>query len=238
VQGTARARSAAAILIGALSLIATSGCAAGTAEEASGSSQPAPTVAEVVTIPMPDLGPRPSSEPLSDIDAERKRVELADGHWDTVIAQYPDAVRPEVAFQGFIALEAHFETMRTCLEDAGVEIAIPTSAEGEPAGFEIVEPTVETSIAYYACEVSHPVRPSAEPSDAELGWAYDYLTRFVVPCYEANGIENEPAPPREEWVAVWPEYLWMPSTGDLPLDPERQAAIDEACPWPDAASGS
>lgn len=49
---------------------------------------------------------------------------------------------------------------------------------------------------------------------------------------------EEPAPPRDEWVAAWPEFLWSPSTGDLPLDPERQAAIDEACPWPDADAGS
>lgn len=231
-----RGRWAGNALIAALSMIGMSACASDPSADAPAAS-PEPTIAEVVTIPMPDLGPRPTSEPLSDAEAEQKRIELADLHWDTVIAQYPEAVRPEVAFEGFITPEAHFETMRTCLEDSGVEIALGMSADGEPAGFEIIEPTVETSIAYYACEVSHPVRPSAEAGDAELRWAYDYLTRFVVPCYEANGIENEPAPSREEWVAAWPEYLWMPSTGDVPLDPELQAAIDAACPWPDA-SGS
>lgn len=229
-----RGRWAGTALIAALSMIGMSACASDSSTDAPAAS-PEPTIAEVVTIPMPDLGPRPTSEPLSDAEAEQKRLELADSHWATVIAQYPDAVRPQIEFAGFIAPETHLETMRTCLEASGIEIATAVTADGEPAGFEIVDPTVESSIAYYACDVAHPVRPIAEPSDAELGWAYDYLTRFVAPCYEANGIENEPAPPREEWVAAWPEFVWSPSTGDLPLDPERQAALDEACPWPDAA---
>lgn len=238
MRAMTRAGWAGAALFATLTVIGTSACATGRpAGDASAASTP-PTAAGVVSIPMPDLGPRPTSEPLSDAEAEQKRIELADAHWTTVLAQYPDAVRPQVAFGGFIAPEAHHETMRTCLEASGIELATPVTAEGGPAGFEIVEPTVESSIAYYACEVAHPVRPSAEPSDALLGWAYDYLTRFVAPCYEANGIENEPAPPREEWVAAWPEYVWSPSTGDLPLDPERQAAIDAACPWPDAAAAN
>lgn len=232
MQETASARRAAvAVAVAALTMIGTAACAGGSPSEAAA---PAPTVAEVVSIPMPDLGPRPTSEPLSDSEAEQKRIELADSHWATVIAQYPDAVRPEVPFEGYIAPEDHFDTMRSCLEERDVEVAIGATAEGEPAGFEIVEPTMETSVVYYACEVAHPGRPLPEPSDAELGWAYDYLTRFVAPCYEANGYENEPAPPREVWVDAWPGYVWSPTTGDLPLDSERQAAIDEACPWPDA----
>lgn len=232
MQATASARrSAVAVAVAALTMIGMAACADGSPSEAAA---PTPTVAAAVSIPMPDLGPRPTSEPLSDSEAEQRRIELADSHWETVIAQYPHAVRPEVAFVGYIAPEDHFDTMRACLEERGVEVAIGATADGEPTGFEIVEPTEETSIAHYTCEVAPPGRPLPEPSDAELEWAYDYLTKFVAPCYELNGFENEPAPPREVWVDAWPAYVWSPTTGDLPLDSDRQAAIDEACPWPDA----
>jgi hypothetical protein len=61
---------------------------------------------------------------------------------------------------------------------------------------------------------------------------YDYLTQFLVPCYEANGIENPPPPPREDFIASWGNLIWFPDMSSLPMDSPEAIAIAEACPPP------
>jgi hypothetical protein len=63
-----------------------------------------------------------------------------------------------------------------------------------------------------------------------LGYLYDYFTKFLVPCYEANGIENVPAPTRAEFVSLWPNQNWYPSMGDVPMGSEMENQLNAACP--------
>ncbi|MEI5582803.1 MULTISPECIES: hypothetical protein [unclassified Agromyces] len=128
--------------------------------------------------------------------------------------------------------------MTACLEAAGVPVERGYGSADQSGPVLSVHPLPETeaqAVAGYACDAAHPVRVvSGGPNDAELGWIFDYLTEFTAPCYAANGYDNPPPPSREEWVSKWPEFVWFPSPGDMVLEPEVQAALDEACPHADS----
>ena len=233
----ARRRRVPAALAAASVALALAGCASAdaTAGEAPPSPEPTPLA---VTVPMPDLGPVPDPDPpLSEEESEAKRLEAADQRWEWVLATYPDAVRPADPFEAYITDDQRVEVMTDCLEAAGVPIERGYATADLTGPVLSAHPMPETeaqAVAGYMCDVAHPVKIVAGfANEAELGWIYDYLTRFTVPCYEANGIENPPPPSREEWVANWPNPGWFPTTGDLPLEPEFEAALAEACPHAD-----
>ena len=76
---------------------------------------------------------------------------------------------------------------------------------------------------------------SGPPNEAQLGWIYDYFTEYYGPCFEANDIVVPPAPSRAEFIANWPNPGWFPSDDRAVADPERDAALAEACVDPDTA---
>jgi hypothetical protein len=232
---TRRAR--AALAAASVIALALTGCATAdaTATEPSASPEPTPLA---VTVPMPDLGPVPEPDPpLGEAESEAKRIEAADQRWMWVVASHPEAVRPADPFEAYVTDDQRVEVMTACLEAAGVPIERGYGSPDLTGPVLSVTPMPENesqAVAGYVCDVAHPVKVVAGfANDAELGWIYDYLTRFTVPCYEANGIENPPAPSRDQWVANWPDQGWFPTTGDVPLEAEFEAALAEACPHAD-----
>jgi hypothetical protein len=182
-----------------------------------------------VAYPMPDLGPSPTPAPLSKEDREALRLASADTNWQNVVAQYPNAVRPTVEFQGYGSGETYFETLLACYEDSGVEGDRGIDADGNLAGVGFSSDNEADTVAAFACQSMHPSEPFARPTDEMLGYNYDYLTQFIVPCYEANGMANPPAPSREEFIANWPNQNWFPAS---PWE-ENWAeghSVDDACP--------
>ncbi|WP_166878839.1 hypothetical protein [Salinibacterium sp. ZJ450] len=103
---------------------------------------------------------------------------------------------------------------------------------GKVSGMEWTTDLEEHAVGAYVCLGRHRSQPFAPPNDAQLGWVYDYLTQFLAPCYEANGIENPPGPSREDFVANWPDQGWFPTTGHFPMEIDEERAIFEACPPP------
>lgn len=92
--------------------------------------------------------------------------------------------------------------------------------------------TEEAAVAWFTCESANPVRPTPPPNSKQLAWLYGYLTEFLAPCYEANGYDNPPAPTEAEFIADWPNQGWFPIVNDPSLAPDREAALNEACPPP------
>ncbi|GAA2031080.1 hypothetical protein GCM10009819_13660 [Agromyces tropicus] len=222
-----------------LAVTALSGCAAFIAP-VSASEETGESPFAVATIPMPDLGPVPEPDPpLTDAESEAERIRTADGDWAGVLAQYPGAARPADPFDSYVTEAEYVEVMQACYESAGLDLEFGYSTpdlSGPPASVSAMPSDEGQAVAAWSCRAAHPfevVAPLA--NEAELGWIFDYLSRFLAPCYAANGLDNPPPPTREEWVSAWPGYLWYPTTGDRPLDPEFQAALDEACPNPDRA---
>ena len=216
--------------------------AACAAPPSGGESAPAPTESApaVVSIDMPELAPYPEPDaPLTEAESEAKRLEAADQRWQGVLTSYPDAVRPEVAFEGYVTDENRMEVMRACYEAAGLQVEegrTSGNVDGPPDSIGWSGESEADVIAAYACESAHPTKiTSPGPNDAELGWIYDYLTAFYAPCLAANEIAVADPPGRDVWVEAWPGYVWFPSAGDDQRFWEREmdAALQEACPDPD-----
>ena len=189
---------------------------------------------------MPDLAPYPEPDPpLTEAESEAKRLEDADMQWQGVLATYPDAIRPEVVFEGYVTDENRNDVMRACYEAAGLQIdegRTSGNTDGPPDSIGWTGTGEAQVVAGYACDTAHSTKiTSPGPNDAELGWIYDYLTDFYGPCLSANGIEVPDPPRRDVWVETWPGYIWFPSVADDPrfLERELDAALQEACPDPD-----
>jgi hypothetical protein len=124
------------------------------------------------------------------------------------------------------------EVMSACYAAAGIPIDYGTNSNGEIVGLGTSTNTEAEAVSAYECGATHPSKPWPYPSPEQLGYIYDYLVRFIVPCYEANGITNPPPPSREGFVGNWPNQGWFPTSGDLPLHPPDEAALNAACPLP------
>ncbi|WP_426516893.1 hypothetical protein ACPPVQ_19145 [Diaminobutyricibacter sp. McL0618] len=231
-QGHLRQLVHAAICVVALGALA--GCAtiAAAQPHAERTSTPTPT-ALAVTVPMPDLGPSPAPAPQTAAETEQRRLSNADQAWKQLSQQYPSAVRPAVTFGGYITDSTEVAVMSQCYTEQGVPIANaypPGAKKGDPPSSVGADASDQKeAVGAWVCSVEHPYQPSPPPTPQQLGYLYDYLTEFLVPCYEANGISEVPAPSRAEFIAKWPNQNWFPSDG-AGMDGAKAAAISKACP--------
>ncbi|KQW05678.1 hypothetical protein ASC66_11980 [Leifsonia sp. Root4] len=183
-----------------------------------------------VSLELPDLGVLPVADPpLTDAESEKARLEQAEEAWQQLLVRYPTAVRPEVSF-GYVTDETRVEIMRACLSAAGLPIDEGRDADGHVVSIGTSTTNEAEAIAQYSCVTAHPTRIVwAGPNEAERGWFYDYLTEFSAPCLAANGIETEPPPTREEFIATWPNQGWYPAVG-MSADAAWDASLEAACP--------
>ena len=78
-----------------------------------------------------------------------------------MLANYPDAVRPEVAFEGHVTQSSSVEVMRACYEAAGLPIdegRAGSDPDDPVLSISTFADTREEAIAAYACGVAHPTR--------------------------------------------------------------------------------
>lgn len=233
MHGVRRSAGAAAALVVVAALL---GCSADTVETTA-TPEATDAAAQVVSIPMPEFAPWPASDPFTDADVEAARIAEADRDWQVVLMRYPDAVRPEVAFE-YVTEANRVDVRRACFEGAGlpIEEGRSGSTDGPVVSVNATTTTTAQEVAAYTCRVAHPDKRTSGPPNAEqLGWIYDYLTEYYGPCLAENAIEVPPAPPRDEFVANWPNQGWFPSNTRPMPDPEWDAALSEACVDPDTA---
>ena len=235
--GATRRASAAAVAL--MALAALTGCAGASTAVGDATATPEATdaAAQVVSIPMPEFAPWPAGDPFTDADVEAARVAEADRDWQGVLARFPDAVRPEVAFE-YVTETNRVDVRRACFEAAGLPIEEGHSGtpDGPVVSVNATTTTTAQEVAAYTCRVAHPDKRTSGPPNAEqLGWIYDYLTEYYGPCLAANAIDVSPAPPRDDFVTNWPNQGWFPSNTRPMPDPEWDAALSEACVDPDTA---
>ncbi|MBM7832883.1 hypothetical protein JOE59_003588 [Agromyces cerinus] len=231
---TTAAALAALAMVAALTACSGASVAAGVA---TATPEATDAAAQIVSIPMPEFAPWPAGDPFTDADVEAARIAEADRDWQGVLARFPDAVRPEVAFE-YVTEANRVDVRRGCFEAAGLPIEEGHSGtpDGPVVSVNATTTTTAQEVAAYTCRVAHPDRRTSGPPNAEqLGWIYDYLTEYYGPCLAENGIDVAPAPPREEFVANWPNQGWFPSNTRSMYDPEWDAALEEACVDPDTA---
>jgi len=198
-----------------------------------GSATPSPTATATaplaVTIPMPDIGPSPTTPPLAPEEKERQRVAAQDALWGTVVATFPDAQRPVVTFTDYVTDDNRVDVRSECFAAAGLKVETGSNADGVVLSVS-AQPTNEAeAVSAFVCDAGHPSEPFPLPNDAVLSWVYDYLTQFLAPCYAANGVEYPAPPTKADFVAQWPNQNWFPSIRDQ-LGIAQEEAIYEACP--------
>lgn len=169
------------------------------------------------------LGPWPPDEPLSDRERERLRLDYADGRWEWVASSFPDAVRPEDPFEGYVAEEEFLLVFYECLVASGVRATLDP---GGGIGWET--DSAADAVATYTCEMRSPAEPVAPLSDRQVGYIYDYQVRIQAPCLRGLGYDVPPAPPRAEFVEDWPLVDW--SAGGAPPSGALFERSSELCP--------
>jgi hypothetical protein len=197
----------------------------------SAESEPMPD-ATVVAYPMPDLGPSPAPAVLDPEGTEKLRLEEQDRQWESVTITYPDATRPADPFQQYRDSIDSVE-LTDCFAAAGLQVDIGTTADGSGRTGISVSPEDESqAISAYECWAAYPSTPIAPMTTEQLDYLYSYLTQYLVPCYEANGVTVPEAPPRDDFVSNWPDQGWFPSTGEARITAEKDQAINETCVHP------
>jgi hypothetical protein len=208
----------------------------------SGCSMPAPAPVETrasetpsadptaVTIEMPDIGPSPAPDDLDAEELERLRLAEQDANWSSVARQYPTAVRPDVAFAGYTDMGDYIDALDACYVRSGLVLGTMTDEVGTSTRSGVSPDTEEGAVKAFTCRAEVAVEPHPMNA-AQLGYLYDYLSRFLAPCYAANGIANPPAPSREDFVAKWPRQNWFPEMGPVFGTPAA-APLIAACPGP------
>ena len=175
---------------------------------------------------VPDFSEDPPVPvPATDEELAAERTRAADALWAMLVAQEPDAVRPDVGFERTIAPGRFAEVQVGCLREAGIDASVIgsdsfTYPDGDPA-------------ALYACAVRFPMAEAAdEPrDDAGLAYLHDYYVAYLLPCYAAEGTPYEgEVPARDEFIAAT-------RAGDpwTPFPAAMDAALAATCPAVPAA---
>ncbi len=197
-------------------------------------SEPAPTSSSAATPMVIDLHQvrdelgAPPSEAAEDTD-RRDRIyqHQVDSQWAEVLRRFPSAVRPTLPAPTYVDQTEQGLLINDCLTASGFDPvtvdpfgAVPWTSPAADEG---------AVVAYFDCYAHYPVS-SGTPSDEQLGYAYDYYTLYLQPCYVSHGIAVEPAISREQYIAEWPYQNWYPSTGDAVLDEDETLLLNRDCP--------
>ena len=144
-----------------------------------------------------------------------------------------DTPRPEV-IHAHVPPSLRGPAMLQCLLDLGYGGAYGVSngrvmISGPP-------PTGAKAVAAFACEARYESEPSEVGyySASELGYAYDYIENWLIPCLALAGYPIEVLEPRDAF-APGPGYLqWNPYYElDAPSEGERDALLKRCPPLPD-----
>jgi hypothetical protein len=171
---------------------------------------------------LTELGPYPADTVWTPAEHDQALTESLDRYWSQLAQQFPDAVRPAVSVEREIDFSEIDAVQGECIADGGDPIIWPDS--------ETVPQTAVAAELWFTCKSRFPVTPEPPANDAQLGYIYDYLTKFTAPCYEENGSPQPEAPTKEFFVENWPNQKWFPS----PAEPEKFNELLAVCPSLDA----
>jgi hypothetical protein len=124
--------------------------------------------------------------------------EFVDSERSAVLAEFPDAVLPEVEVVRYINGDEWSVVMASCLRDAGLDVS--TGMDGG-VSFN-VSPGSERDfrVSYFVCQAQYPYDPRLlMPLDhRQLVYLYDYQVQVLRPCLEAHHFIDVTTPPTLE----------------------------------------
>ncbi|MBP2459003.1 hypothetical protein ABID70_001572 [Clavibacter michiganensis] len=177
-----------------------------------------------IGMPVPAFTAEPPAAmhtDLTDVETVAALRESADGEWQRVVQERPDAVRPDVPVERILAGEQWVRQQAACLGESGVRVQVIGTGDDVRLGTDSADPVVR-----YVCQVRFPVAPQGPLTDAALGWLHDYYVDFLLPCYASEGEPYEgEAPDRDTFIA-------LSRAGD-PWQPHvetRDGVLESRCP--------
>lgn len=189
---------------------------------------------DIIAEALRVLGPSPTTAPYSPEQEESARVAEVENSWASVLDQYPSAERPAAVFDHYVVGDAVWRDRASCLDDLGVETTYSSDVTGTANGYEVnvTGDGMKEAVAAWQCNAMLPTHPTPRPSPEQLGYVYDFLTQFYVPCVEAHSIPQVAPPTRVDFVAQWPQQGWFPDPylDGAPLDDQGRNEVEVACP--------
>lgn len=187
---------------------------------------PSPT-SSAVELRYPDIGPPPAPHEYSDAELAALRQSALDRGWADVLAAHPGSSRPTVGFVGYIDDYSVPEPIVECLRSQGVDATL--TADGK--SWTITgSPDEASEVGIYVCNSTFPDRPTPGLTDEQIGYLFDYLTTYRVPCLEQAGFQVDKPPTRQAFIESWPAVGWYPSPYSGIPDPTVLADVEAQCP--------
>ncbi|MEL0625928.1 hypothetical protein V6245_03110 [Salinibacterium amurskyense] len=160
--------------------------------------------------------------------------EQLDFEWSTVIARFPDAVRPDVPLIRYIDLHEWAPVQAECMNAEGFPDVSATPDGGLSSG--TIPPGQEEAyaIAAYVCAAQYPRDPKylTPWTDERLGMVYDYYIDKLIPCLKGEGYEPPDPPSRVTFIDGYDG--WSPYLGVVGYTQDEWFHINEICPqWPE-----
>ncbi|OUE18004.1 hypothetical protein BFL34_03052 [Clavibacter michiganensis] len=177
-----------------------------------------------IGVPVPAFTAEPPAAmhaDLTDVETVAALRESADGEWQRVVQERPDAVRPDVPVERILAGEEWVRQQAACLGESGVRVQVIGTGDDVRLGTDSADPVVR-----YVCQVRFPVAPQGPLTDAALGWLHDYYVDFLLPCYASAGEPYEgEVPDRDAFIA-------SSRAGDhwQPYVATRDGMLESRCP--------
>ena len=159
------------------------------------------------------------------------RTTILDTKWSAVAAEYPEAIRPEVAMMVTVPDHDWPEAMVECLRVAGIVAHV---VDGKAIYGSAGQTPLEVSVGFYSCEAGHPAESQVASyfTSAQSAALYDYHLRVVRPCLLSAGAPSPASPDRSAAVALaglagWNPYqvIWTSA-----ISAQTRTYLEQRCP--------
>ncbi len=171
------------------------------------------------------LGAWPEGHQRDPIALERIRIGAANERWAQLKLAWPEAERPDYEFVGYLEPDDLYEAIHRCLLAAGVR-----SEFSHSGGIRWEIASQEDAIAIYVCSTRYEREPVTRLTADQVGYLYDYMVQFQMPCLEGLGIAVPTPPSRERFVEEWPSPGWDAEAALAVTSQGFAEHVREACP--------
>lgn len=152
----------------------------------------------------------PSFDTTSDAKLEAQSRADSQRALDTLLAQFPEADVPTVERVRFVELDEWAVVTASCLTDEGFYAEATSnglSSSADPGQEQ------ELAVATYVCALKYPTNPRTNIplNDDQKRFLYEYYTRVLTPCVEAEGFQVPPPPTQQSYIETYGnEGSWNP----------------------------
>ena len=178
------------------------------------------------SIQPPSLPEIPQDEREAQAEVDRQRAE------DDLLREFPDAEVPTVARVRYVDLTEWAVAMAECLTEAGF-----ASEEEDGSLLSAAPPGQEQpfAVATYTCTIKYPIDPRVNIplNEDQIRYLYEYYTRVLTPCVEAEGYEVPDPPSQQTYQTQYGQPgSWNPYelVAEATTSDEEWQRINKLCP--------